>query len=148
MCRAVILYQECSNGGQTGSKAVNKARMKIANQGKTILICHNKGTSSSFTTFLAYVKLEDDVNCWNTNFKWRYDRHGGNCNLSNWKLTRKKFRDFNGVRTQGLCVSTAVLYHLSYENPYNGSRLICSVHLNWWKEWNMKMMWTAEVQDC
>ena len=34
MCRAVILYQECSNGGQTGSKAVNKARMKIANQGK------------------------------------------------------------------------------------------------------------------
>ena len=34
VCRAVILYQECSNGGQTGSEAVNKARMKIVNQGK------------------------------------------------------------------------------------------------------------------
>ena len=36
----------------------------------------------------------------------------------------KKFRDFRGIRTHGLCVSAAVLYHLSYEDPYIGSRPI------------------------
>ena len=25
--------------------------------------------------------IEDDVKCGNTNFKWQYDRRGGNCNL-------------------------------------------------------------------
>ena len=30
-------------------------------------------------------------------------------------LTEKKCRDFNGIRTHGLCVSAAMLYHLSYE---------------------------------
>ena len=39
-----------------------------------------------------------------------------------------------------------MLYHLSYEDPYITSRPICWVHLNPWKEWNMKMMWTAEIQ--
>ena len=39
-------------------------------------------------------------------FKWRYDRCSGNCNLSNCKLTRKKkFRDFNGIRIHGICVT-------------------------------------------
>ena len=37
-----------------------------------------------------------DVNCGNTN-----DRCSGNCNLSNCKVTRKQFRDFNGIRTHG-----------------------------------------------
>ena len=32
---------------------------------------------------------------------------------SNCKLTRKKFRDFNGIRTHGFCVSAVVLYQLS-----------------------------------
>ena len=41
-----------------------------------------------------------------------------NCNLSNCKLTRKRFWDFNGIRTCGLYVSAAVLYQLSYEDPY------------------------------
>ena len=119
-----------------------------------------------------WVKNEDDMNCRNTNFKWRYDRRSVNCNVSNrpfpiqtmwcspgnlpfvfslimytyargcmwirwhltetvlwgtnvtWcvmgkqniqaekiycKLTRKKFQDFNRIRTHGLCVSAAVL---------------------------------------
>ena len=56
---------------------------------------------------------------------------------------KKKMK--KGIRTHGLCVSAAVLYHLSYEDPYIGSRPICWVHLNPWKEWNMKMMWTAEI---
>ena len=43
---------------------------------------------------------------------------------------KKKFCDFNGIRTQSLCVSAAVLYHLSYEDPYIGSRPIC-FSTNW-----------------
>ena len=58
---------------------------------------------------------------------------------------KKKFRHLNRIRTHGLCVSAAVLYHLSYEDPYIGSRPICWVDLNPWKEWNMKMMWNAEM---
>ena len=34
-------------------------------------------------------------------------------------------RDFNGILTHGVCVSTAVLYQLSYEDPCIGSRPIC-----------------------
>ena len=34
------------------------------------------------------------------------------------QINPKTFRDFNGIQTHGLCVSTAVLYHLSYEDPY------------------------------
>ena len=32
------------------------------------------------------------------------------------------------------------------EDPYTRSRPICWVHLNPCIEWNMKMMWTAEIQ--
>ena len=65
-------------------------------------------------------------------FQWRYDRPSGNCILSNCKLTRKNVGNSGkGIRTHGLCVSAAVLYQLSYEDPYIvGSRLICWVHLN------------------
>ena len=46
------------------------------------------------------------------------ERRSGNCNLSNCNLTRKNFRDFNGILTQGLYVnSAAVLYQLSYKDP-------------------------------
>ena len=48
---------------------------------------------------------QDDVSCRNTNFKWGYDRRIGNCNLCNCKLTRETSRDFNGIRTHGLCVT-------------------------------------------
>ena len=34
------------------------------------------------------------------------------------QINPKTFRDFNGIQTHGLCVSAAVLYHLSYEDPY------------------------------
>ena len=70
-------------------------------------------------------------------FKWRYDRRSGKFNLSNCKLTWKKFRDFNRIRTLGLCVSAAVLYQLNYEDPYIKNGPICWVYLSPWKEWNM-----------
>ena len=40
------------------------------------------------------------------------------------------------IRTHGLCVSAAVLYRLSYEDPCTGSRPICWVHLNPWVNCN------------
>ena len=33
--------------------------------------------------------------------------------------------NFNGIRTHDLCVSSAVLYQLSYEDPYIGGGPIC-----------------------
>ena len=36
---------------------------------------------------------------------------------------------------------------LSYEDSYIGSRPICWVHLDPWKDWNTNMMWTAEIQN-
>ena len=71
-------------------------------------------------------------------FKWRYHRPSGNCNLSNWKLTRKKFRDFNGIRTHDL--------QLSYEDPFIGSRPICWVHLKPWMEWNIGWRWCEPLK--
>ena len=50
-----------------------------------------------------------------------------------------KFWDFNRVLGHGLYVSAAVLYQLSFEDPYIGSRPICWVHLNPWKEWNIEI---------
>ena len=32
-------------------------------------------------TIIIIIIIEDDVNCGNTNFKWKYDRHSGNFNL-------------------------------------------------------------------
>ena len=40
----------------------------------------------------------------------------------------KCFRDFNGIRTHGLCVSAVVPHQLSYEDPYVRSRPICWIH--------------------
>ena len=76
-----------------------------------------------------------------TKFKWRFDRRSCNSNSSNCKLTRKKFGDFNGIQIHGLCVSAAVLYQLSYEDPYIGSRPIFWVHLNPRKKWNLEWRW-------
>ena len=46
-----------------------------------------------------------------------------NGNLSNCKLTRKRFRCFEGIRIHDLCASAVALYQLSYEDQYNvGSR--------------------------
>ena len=65
----------------------------------------------------------------NSIFKWRYDCHIGNCDLGNCKLNQQKFWYFNVIRRHGLCVSTVVLYKLSYEDLFIGSRPICWVHL-------------------
>ena len=45
-----------------------------------------------------------------------------NRNFSNYEIARKKvsFRGFKGIRTRGLSIRAAVLYHLSYEDPYTG----------------------------
>ena len=70
------------------------------------------------------------------NMKWtaeiqilneRYDPRIVNCNLNDCKLIRRIFRDFNGIRDHGLCVSGAVLYQLSYEEPYIGSIIFISL---------------------
>ena len=46
-----------------------------------------------------------------------------NRNLSNCEIARKKFfRASNGIWTRGLCVRAAVLYQLSYEDPYTGKQ--------------------------
>ena len=36
-----------------------------------------------------------------------------------------QIRNFNGIRTHDLCVSSAVLYQLGCKDPFIGSRLIC-----------------------
>ena len=56
--------------------------------------------------------------------KWRCDHRSCDDDLSNHKVSRKMFLGFNGIWTHGLCVSAAVLYQLSYEDPYVGSRPI------------------------
>ena len=49
--------------------------------------------------------------------------------LSNCEISpKKRFRCFNGIRTRSLRVRAAVLYHLSYEDPYTGDRPISWVH--------------------
>ena len=50
--------------------------------------------------------------------EWRCELY---CNLSNCEISlkKKRFGGFNGIRPRGLCIHTAVLYHLSYEDPYN-----------------------------
>ena len=37
---------------------------------------------------------------------------------------KKKFRDFNGIRTHGLCVIAAVRYQLSYEDLYIAGQFV------------------------
>ena len=47
----------------------------------------------------------------------------GNYVLSNCKYpTKKENFNFKEIRTNGLCISAAVPYHLSYEDPYIESR--------------------------
>ena len=49
---------------------------------------------------------------------------------------KKVFRGFNGIRTRGRCGRAAVLYHLSYEDPYNGKQSNLLSSSTPWKEWN------------
>ena len=73
------------------------------------------------TTFLFRMKLcelrapnTNDMNMWSS--QWI-------ANLSNCEIAREKFfRGFNGIRTRGLCVRAAMLYQLSFEDPYTESR--------------------------
>ena len=70
-----------------------------------------------------------------------------NRNLSNCEVARKKvFRGFNEIRTRGLCVRAAMLYHLSYEDPYNGKQAnLLSSSTRERKETQNEMMWTAGI---
>ena len=51
------------------------------------------------------------------------------------QINPPKIQNLNGIRTHGLCVSSAVLYQLSYEDLI-GSGPICWVYLNPWKKRN------------
>ena len=68
--------------------------------------------------------------CYNREYDYRLmkRRYGyGSCNrnLSNCKFKPgKNFQGFSRIRTNDLCVSAAVLYQLSYEDPYVGNRPI------------------------
>ena len=66
----------------------------------------------------------NDVNCGNTN-EIKIDVRSCDRNLNNYEVSRKKeFRGFNRIRTLGLCVRAALLYQLSYEDPYMENRPI------------------------
>ena len=69
--------------------------------------------------------------------EWNYVNYGNKDEMDNYVTTavesqfkqlrsspKKVFRGFNGIRTRGLCVRAAVLYQLSYEDPYTGTRPI------------------------
>ena len=62
------------------------------------------------------------------------------------KLTRKKFRDFGSIQPMASVLALQCSNQFGCEDPYTRSRPICWVHLNPCIEWNMKMMWTAEIQ--
>ena len=81
-------------------------------------------------------------------YKWNeYVTIAVNRNLSNCKIARKKvFRGFNGIQTRGLCISAAVLYQLSYEDPYTRSRPIYWVHQPVKGMKQNKIMWAAGIQ--
>ena len=64
--------------------------------------------------------IEDDVNCENTNVNEDMIVPVAIAILAIWQLDPKKFRDFNGIRTLGLCVTVAVLCQLSYKDPTLG----------------------------
>ena len=70
-----------------------------------------------------------DLSLWVSSLKWICD-HSSELQFKLLRNRRKKkvFRGFNGNRTRGLCVRAAVLYQLSYEDPYTGGRPIYSVH--------------------
>ena len=75
--------------------------------------------------------------------------HCCNHNLSSCKLSPiKDFWDFNGIRTHGLCIYTAVLYQLSYavwrHIHWEQANLLASLVVKGMK-YRLKM-WTAEIQ--
>ena len=72
-------------------------------------------------------------------FNWRYDRGNGNCNL-----TPKNSGTSTGLKPMASALVLQCSNQLSYEDLYIGSRSICWVHLNPWKEWNTE--WWCELR--
>ena len=68
--------------------------------------------------------------------------------LSNCEIARKKvFRDFNGIRTRGLCVSAAVLYQPELWRPIHWEPAnLLSSSTRERNETQNEMMWTAGIQ--
>ena len=61
----------------------------------------------------------------------------------------KKLEGFNGIWTHAFCLSAAVLYQLSYGNPYIWSQPICWLHLNLSNRWNrLKRIISTFFIDC
>ena len=70
-----------------------------------------------------------------------------NRNLSNCEVAQENVcLGFNGIRTRGLCVRAAVLYQLSYEDPYTGGKPIFLVH-QLVKGIKHRMKW-CKLQEC
>ena len=73
-----------------------------------------------------------------SDFKWRYDRRSGNCNLSNCKLTLKIFfRTLMGFKPMACALALQCFTNWAMKiHALIGSNLICWVHLNPWMEGN------------
>ena len=99
-----------------------------------------QATSTPVGTARIYFFWIACITDWKKKSKLRYDHHSGNCNLNNVNNPDKICMASQGFQpiTHGLYVSTTVLYQLSYEDPYTGSRPICWVHLTHKKKWNME----------
>ena len=64
--------------------------------------------------------------------------------IANWP--EKDFGTSTGFEPVASTLALQCSTKLSYEDPDIESRPICRAHLNYWKEWNMKMMWIVEIQ--
>ena len=100
--------------------------LALSNTGQNYWILTGWGRGHFFLIPRALLKLRCDHRSWNRNLS--------NCRF----LPPQNFQVFAGIRTHGLCVSAAVLYQLTYEDPYAGSRPISRVHLYPWQEWDVK----------
>ena len=72
-------------------------------------------------------------------FNWRCDHGNGNCNLT-WKNSRTS----TGLKPMASALVQQCSNQLSYQDLYIGSRPICWVHPNPWKEWNTE--WWCELR--
>ena len=79
-----------------------------------------KSFQLSLLNLIARTVIRNEVKMWSSQLRLRFQQ-------SQIK-PEKCFRGFNGIRTRVLCVSTAVLHQLSYEDPHVAIRPIYWVH--------------------
>ena len=66
-------------------------------------------------------QLQSEMKVWSSQLWLRFKQ-------SQLGKPEKCYRGFNGIQIHGFCISAAVLYQLSYEDPYVGSKPICWIH--------------------